>query len=1253
MRRTATLIALVLATALSAADDLPFSLIPRLPAAPALDGALTDPLWQQAAIVPAFVLLDGSGSPTQQTRLRLCHDGERLLIGAICAEDRLDRVRSATVSRDGAVWGDDCLEVFIDGPEPGTYYHLMLNPAGTVADEKCTGQEKDMGWNCDLEVRTGRREGAWTATVSVPLGQVGLEPGQPGRLNVCRSETPHRELSCWSATLAGFHQPSRSGNIVLGTTSAALTALDWGQPWPGDNTVGYATQPAEALRLTLTVAADGRTRKAETESAGPGKLAYRFTEVGSVRLGFEASAGGALLSRQFLSLAVRDYRPELADFAQRLASLPARARALPAAIQAREALQALQARAAVPQSATPQQWAELSGNVVAFGRGLDSLRLRAAALAASGQDAYGLGVQSPLVKMLRDEPFTGQIEAPLRLSAARHEYEAAQLVLFAFDQPLRQISLEFSDLKGLNGQKPFSRDNLSWRQVGYIPTEKPSYTVPFVGLWPDPLLPTAPFEVAAGSFESVWVDAYVPRGTQPGDYQGTVTIRPANAPERTVPVNLHVYGFTLPRSNHIKTSFGCGVGGKLDPRKWWDNMLAHRVSPTSAAGAKVGQPALDLSACDRLAFSARLVSGAKDAGVRLVLGSANASQSQFGPLPLSDSWQEFVLDLPAGREAIRTLALQLVRPAHLSVEIRDLRAVGETGALRIAPLATQWYVGAGGAVTGEEPGVLRFSFAEESGAEGWLQDWPAAFVSVWEAGNRPATMDFGEFDRFIRRYQRRGLSAIAVNVPSTGYQQEYGAAMRRLRESGTAAVAAGWERHLRDRGLLPLAYTYMADEPEPAHFDTLNGILGEVHRGAPGLANMMTARGAGAKGLQGVDIWCPEVYSFNPEGAAAEQAKGREVWWYVAFSTRHPFPNYWVDYPALDCRVLWWMSWKHQLDGILYWSINYRWDRAWETAALYPGANGDGHLVYPGPDGGVVDSIRWEAVRDGAEDYEYLWLLRECVEQAEARGVAGDLLPHARRLLAIDDNVVRSFKDYNPDPARLTAARDEMGATIEALCRALGGQPRDAPLQTRRTLADAPPPPVVIPPAAVDMPVSPGATQVAERAGSSGALYRFEGSEPYVTDDSGAGNHGIVKGGERVPGRFGQGLRLSGERSCVTMPAAATLLGPSSTQGTLALCGPARVSSMATRAVRAISLAGRETLAPPGAGWWRRSGRPSGYNSDSSYPRAADQCAAEPRGSMTRWPQQPASGPKTARRTLPASGRWTGAPARCASSHRR
>jgi hypothetical protein len=196
---------------------------------------------------------------------------------------------------------------------------------------------------------------------------------------------------------------------------------------------------------------------------------------------------------------------------------------------------------------------------------------------------------------------------------------------------------------------------------------------------------------------------------------------------------------------------------------------------------------------------------------------------------------------------------------------------------------------------------------------------------------------------------------------------------------------------------------------------------------------MLTARSFPPE-LKYVDIWCPELYSFNPEGAAAEQAQGKLVWWYPAFSTRHPFPDFWVDYPALDNRVIFWLTWKHKLDGLLYWSITNYWKaNPWESAMTFPGANGDGTLVYPGDDGGPVNSLRWECLRDGSEDYDYFVLLRDLAQKARDNPQARELVQQADRLLAIDDSLVRNWREWNPDPAALLKARDDMGETIEKL----------------------------------------------------------------------------------------------------------------------------------------------------------------------------------------------------------------------------
>jgi hypothetical protein len=96
--------------------------------------------------------------------------------------------------------------------------------------------------------------------------------------------------------------------------------------------------------------------------------------------------------------------------------------------------------------------------------------------------------------------------------------------------------------------------------------------------------------------------------------------------------------------------------------------------------------------------------------------------------------------------------------------------------------------------------------------------------------------------------------------------------------------------------------------------------------------------------------------------------------------------------------------------------------------------NGDGHLIYPGPDGMPISSIRMECIRDGIEDYECFYMLNELVKKAEEKGRGNsDLVKQARQALGVRESVVKSLKKFTYDPAEVLKARTELLDLIEAL----------------------------------------------------------------------------------------------------------------------------------------------------------------------------------------------------------------------------
>lgn len=154
-------------------------------------------------------------------------------------------------------------------------------------------------------------------------------------------------------------------------------------------------------------------------------------------------------------------------------------------------------------------------------------------------------------KTLNKPAYTTEIS----ISSARHEYESFQIVVHSPNKDLRSLSVQSSDLIDKQTNAIFTQSNITWRKVGYVPTGEPYYPVKFVGMWPDPLMPVKSVDISKGDVQPLWLTVYVPEGTQSGHYQGTITVSGEGIAPQTLPLNLHVYDFTLPLESQLKTAF--------------------------------------------------------------------------------------------------------------------------------------------------------------------------------------------------------------------------------------------------------------------------------------------------------------------------------------------------------------------------------------------------------------------------------------------------------------------------------------------------------------------------------------------------------------------------------------------------------------------------------------------------------------------------------------------------------------------------
>ncbi len=1058
----------------------------RVPEGPDL---LTAPLWDAAAWLGPFVRADARAMPDAETTARVARTEHALLLLVHCAEPRMDRIVATQTRRDATVWVDDCIEVFVQPPGEA-YRHFIVNSLGTPYDER----EKDGTWNAEWQVSARALDSAWEVALVLPWASLGGAPveGDEWGFNVCRCRQAEPELSQWSPTVEGFHKPEAFGRIGFGDCPWPVR-VHWDLPARTEGRVRIDWQP-EGVGPSVALRVNG------VETAG----AFALPGEGAVPLLCEALAGGVPVFRALYIAAVTPLQGAL-DAARALVG------ALPESLGPRRAALAaeLDHLARLADETPPAMASDLMSHVQRVGLNASHL----AVLAAVPEGSIAYGIETSLTKLLRHEPFRGQAGGTLTLDAARREMDARQVVLFAGERPLLRVSAELTKVTSEAGIA-LPEDAFRIRQVGYVPTVKPSYAVDHVGLWPDPLMPFERLDVREGGFESLWIDVRVPADAAPGLYRGQLILAAQNASQTAVPVEVRVRRFTIPQAPSVRTAFGLGPGGWRVPQDadaYTRNALEHRISPyTVGAPRLVSPPAMNWEGAERIEVD---LHAAGSGILRLAVTPVDGSPVLLDPQPVQAPEMHVTFDVSSVPAQVLSWRLELEAPEVAEAAKATVRLVRGDGTETLIE-------------DRESRRVL--------GPDGWLESWAHWEGSAWEDPDVPGVWDWSDFDQQVSTYLPLGLTGHVVGLSDP-----------------RSAWAREWQAHLQENGWAHLGYTYLFDEPTPDRYPLLNDVMGEVKRAAPGLMNMMTAREFPPE-LRYVDIWCPEAYSFDPEAARAEQVKGKAVWWYVAFSTRHPYPNVWVDYPALDCRVWPWMTWKHDLDGMLYWSAVY-WFRndPWRCAETFPGANGDGSLLYPGDDGKPVDSIRWECLRDGLEDYEVLALLDAGAAELVAAGGNDTLAARARELAAIPDDVVRSYRDYNPDPAALLAARAEMSDVLEQVVRALGhepaivGRPRYRPGVDLARVAAEDPSAKRVEPVTWGMPEARPEPGLVLR-------YSFDDTAPIAVDLSGRGMHGMVRGAKRAEGVVGQGLAVDGAAS-VELPGCSGILGSRPEQGTIAL----------------------------------------------------------------------------------------------------
>jgi len=656
-------------------------------------------------------------------------------------------------------------------------------------------------------------------------------------------------------------------------------------------------------------------------------------------------------------------------------------------------------------------------------------------------------------KISRDKSLPAEKGRAIVISAARNEAEAAQLVVRP-TIPLTGFTARAGDLAGPGGAV-ISSKSVEIFKVRYVNVERPTDKSSIPGLWPDPLPPLkGTMDLEANKNQPFWIRVKVPRDAPAGNYTGSINLRAQNYNAK-VALSVEVYDFVLPDRMTCTTAFGFSPGSvfryqklsdagqrRLVLDKYWASFGAHHISPYNPApldNIKVIWP--DIKPPARKWEGGVEVTNEKHAGEQSLLLFDDKNDLRTA-LPehaflvtlnhydASDKW------IYGGNNDIGIEGSGQWQQFDRLIKTfpKDAKS------FRLNFRAATW------TESGENTGLVWFddvSLINPSTGDELMEggDFEPPALPPVERDKLKAELDFSDWDKAMARgIDHYGFNSFRLGIPGLLFN----------------SYCTQIQEHLRQKGWLDEAFVYWFDEPAPRDYEFVMNGFRKLKEAAPGITRMLTEQVEPSL-IGGPDIWCAVSNQYKHEPAEERRKHGEKFWWYVCTGPKAPYCTLFIDHPGTELRVWLWQSWQRNIEGILVWQANY-----WTSSAAYPDSerpqnpyddpmgwrsgystprgdkkpwgNGDGRFIYPPeaaadahPSGpvldGPVDSIRWEMLRDGIEDYEYLVVLRKLIEANKGN------------LLEVPEDITSDMTTFTNDPAPIEARRDRIARAISELSK--------------------------------------------------------------------------------------------------------------------------------------------------------------------------------------------------------------------------
>ena len=318
---------------------------------------------------------------------------------------------------------------------------------------------------------------------------------------------------------------------------------------------------------------------------------------------------------------------------------------------------------------------------------------------------------------------------------------------------------------------------------------------------------------------------------------------------------------------------------------------------------------------------------------------------------------------------------------------------------------------------------------------------PMSSIEIRKTGTGELEFDFARFDQIsqvfwetdkmdyletgeLARFGEGGFSSTEISLRDFPVKNSQTGELVTLKgQEVIPFLLPAFERHLRQKGWLDQTLFHVQDEP--SHHNALSwiNISDYLHKYAPDLKRIDAVCTSFLFGH--IEVAIPKLDHLDAgyEIYKREQQKGAELWFYtVGIYQGSMYPNKTIDMPLIDNRILHWLNYRYDLTGYLHWGWNQWTDDPYQDPDIHIG---DGWHVYPVKDG-VLNSLRWEQMRNGIQDYEYFLMLENKIRALrDSLGSGFAWIDPKQRGKEIVSQVAMGLKEHTDDPEFLNKAKKD------------------------------------------------------------------------------------------------------------------------------------------------------------------------------------------------------------------------------------